>query len=136
MICVFLPEIDMPLLLGLVSNLGTHPIPEPTLIPYISTGPMCRYAEDLIISMRVLSSQSGIPVDFGQMVDFKNLKIYYMKEIRSPMIAPVDSDIALALKSVSILYILIHFPMFLLLFLLPSLNDRKYTISFYILIKQ
>ncbi|GFS82106.1 fatty-acid amide hydrolase 2 [Trichonephila clavipes] len=98
----------MPLLLGLVSNLGTHPIPEPTLIPYISTGPMCRYAEDLIISMRVLSSQSGIPVDFGQMVDFKNLKIYYMKEIRSPMIAPVDSDIALALKSCASPFVCIY----------------------------
>ncbi|GFS75584.1 fatty-acid amide hydrolase 2-A [Trichonephila clavipes] len=84
---------------GLVPNLGCHPTPDPTLLPYLYTGPMCRYAEDLIISMRILSSQSRVPVNFGQKVDFKNLKIYYMKEIRSPMIAPVDSDIALALKS-------------------------------------
>ncbi|GFQ69864.1 fatty-acid amide hydrolase 2-A [Trichonephila clavata] len=84
---------------GLVPNLGCHPTPDPRTVPYLSSGPMCRYAEDLIISMRILSSQSGIPVNFGQKVDFKNIKIYYMKEIRTPMMAPVDSDIALALKS-------------------------------------
>ncbi|GFT68864.1 fatty-acid amide hydrolase 2-A [Nephila pilipes] len=60
---------------------------------------MCRYAEDLIVSMKVLSSESGVPINFGQKVDFKNLKVYYMKEIRSPLIAPVKSEITFAVES-------------------------------------
>ncbi|GFY73587.1 fatty-acid amide hydrolase 2-A, partial [Trichonephila inaurata madagascariensis] len=56
----------IPVPVGLVPNLGCHPTPDPTLLPYLYTGPMCRYAEDLIISMRILSSQSGVPVNFGQ----------------------------------------------------------------------
>ncbi|GFY68781.1 fatty-acid amide hydrolase 2-A [Trichonephila inaurata madagascariensis] len=56
---------------GLVPNLGCHPTPDPTVLPYLYTGPMCRYAEDLIISMRILSSQSGVPVNFGQKVSLR-----------------------------------------------------------------
>lgn len=85
--------------MGLVPNSGCHPAPDPSMAHFLYTGPMCRYAEDLIISMRILSSQSGIPINFGQKVDFKNLKIYYMTEIRSPLITPVNSDIALAMES-------------------------------------
>ncbi|GFU30783.1 fatty-acid amide hydrolase 2, partial [Nephila pilipes] len=85
--------------MGLVPNLGCHPAPDPAMAHFLYTGPMCRYAEDLIVSMRVLSSESGAPINFGQKVDFKNLKVYYMKEIRSPMIAPMNSDIALAVDS-------------------------------------
>ncbi|GFS77665.1 fatty-acid amide hydrolase 2-A [Nephila pilipes] len=85
--------------MGLVPNWGCHPTPDPPMAHYLYTGPMCRYAEDLIVSMKVLSSESGVPINFGQKVDFKNLKVYYMKEIRSPMIAPVKSEITFAVES-------------------------------------
>ncbi|GBN11331.1 hypothetical protein AVEN_105894-1, partial [Araneus ventricosus] len=50
----------------LVPNLGCHPAPDPSMAHYLYTGPMCRYAEDLIVSMKVLSSESGMSISFGQ----------------------------------------------------------------------
>ncbi|XP_055945594.1 fatty-acid amide hydrolase 2-A-like isoform X2 [Argiope bruennichi] len=85
--------------MGLVPNLGCHPAPDPSMADYLYTGPMCRYAEDLIVSMRVLSSESGVPINFGQKADFRSLKIYYMKNIRGPMIVPVDKDISQGLEN-------------------------------------
>ncbi|GIY79555.1 fatty-acid amide hydrolase 2-A [Caerostris darwini] len=85
--------------MGLVPNLGVHPTPDPEMAHFLYTGPMCRYAEDLIVTMRVLSSQSGLSLNFVPNVDFKKLKICYLKEIRGPLVAPVNRDIALALQS-------------------------------------
>ncbi|CAL1290288.1 unnamed protein product [Larinioides sclopetarius] len=65
---------------------------------YVSTGPMCRYAEDLIISMKSLSLPNGIQLNFDEKVDFSKMKVCYLKEIRSPMALPVDKDIANALE--------------------------------------
>ncbi|GIX80931.1 fatty-acid amide hydrolase 2-A [Caerostris extrusa] len=73
--------------MGLVPNLGVHPTPDPEMAHFLYTGPMCRYAEDLIVTMRVLSSQSGLSLNFVP------------NEIRGPLVAPVNRDIALALQS-------------------------------------
>ncbi|KAF8777438.1 Fatty-acid amide hydrolase 2-A like protein [Argiope bruennichi] len=92
---------------GLVSNRGAFPFgllgdPEeccnPELNKYITTGPMCRYAEDLIISMKVLALDNEVRMKFDHPVDFKRVKIYYLTEIQSPLVAPVEEDIADALK--------------------------------------
>ncbi|CAL1292225.1 unnamed protein product [Larinioides sclopetarius] len=85
--------------MGLVPNLGCHPTPDPSMAHYVYTGPMCRYAEDLIVSMRVLSSESGMAISFGRKVDFRNLKICYLKSIRGPMVAPVNKDVTQGLEN-------------------------------------
>ncbi|GBM43400.1 Fatty-acid amide hydrolase 2-A [Araneus ventricosus] len=92
---------------GLIPNEGCFPfekLEEPSkpsnseISKHVSTGPMCRYAEDLIISMKSLSSTSGVTLNFHEKVDFRKMKVCYLKEIRSPMVPPVHKDIANALK--------------------------------------
>ncbi|KAG8196377.1 hypothetical protein JTE90_009593 [Oedothorax gibbosus] len=84
--------------MGLVSNGGVVPNPHPGMEMFISTGPMCRYAEDLIASMKVLSTHEETRLKFGKSVNFKKIKICYMTQIQSPLVAPVDSEILGGLK--------------------------------------
>ncbi|GFQ71716.1 fatty-acid amide hydrolase 2, partial [Trichonephila clavata] len=74
---------------GVVSNWGTFPYCQKTpdkkdIRPtemFISTGPMCRYAKDLPLLMKVLSeNDSRIKLD--EKVDFRKVKVYYMKEMQ------------------------------------------------------
>ncbi|XP_055939414.1 fatty-acid amide hydrolase 2-B-like [Argiope bruennichi] len=92
---------------GLVPNGGCFPPEKPDqplksseieIYKHISTGPMCRYAEDLIIGMKVLSSTSGKTLNFDKKVDFRKIKVYFLKEIISPMVPPVNKNIANALE--------------------------------------
>ncbi|GBL95032.1 Fatty-acid amide hydrolase 2-A [Araneus ventricosus] len=92
---------------ALVPNQGCFPpempdklsdLPQPEICKIVSVGPMCRYAEDLIISMKILASKSGIRTDFDKQVDFRKIKICYLREIQSPGVPPVHKDIANALK--------------------------------------
>ncbi|GFQ67726.1 fatty-acid amide hydrolase 2 [Trichonephila clavata] len=73
---------------GIVSNWGTFPYCHMTpdkndtrpTEKFIGTGPMCRYAKDLPLLMKVLSgNDSRIKLD--EKVDFRKVKVYYMKEI-------------------------------------------------------
>ncbi|CAL1290295.1 unnamed protein product [Larinioides sclopetarius] len=92
---------------GLIPNEGCFPPEKPdeptnpkyTMIyKYVSTGPMCRYAEDLIISMKSLSSSSGIKLNFGEKVNFRKIKVLYLKQIRSLMVPLVHKDITSTLE--------------------------------------
>ncbi|GBL95034.1 hypothetical protein AVEN_187537-1 [Araneus ventricosus] len=60
---------------GLIPNEGCFPPENPgkpskpsdtEIYKYVSTGPMCRYAEDLIISMKSLSSANRISLNFDE----------------------------------------------------------------------
>ncbi|GIY18872.1 fatty-acid amide hydrolase 2-A [Caerostris extrusa] len=98
-------------LLGLTPNSGCFPpdwlfdepkLMDPEIYKHVSVGPMCRYAEDLMSSMKILSSKSGTKLNFQKQLDFRKLKIYYLKEIKSPMVPSVEKDIAEGLmKAVS-----------------------------------
>ncbi|GBN70907.1 Fatty-acid amide hydrolase 2-A, partial [Araneus ventricosus] len=92
---------------GLIPNEGCFPPEKPgkpsnpsdtEIYKYVSTGPMCRYAEDLIISMKSLSSTNRISLNFDEKVNFRKIKMCYLKEIRSPMVPPLHKDIANALE--------------------------------------
>ncbi|GFY65852.1 fatty-acid amide hydrolase 2 [Trichonephila inaurata madagascariensis] len=74
---------------GIVSNWGTFPHCQMTPVKkdnrpveiFISTGPMCRYAKDLPLLMKVLSeNDSRIKLD--EKVDFRKVKVYYMEEMQ------------------------------------------------------
>ncbi|CAL1260758.1 unnamed protein product [Larinioides sclopetarius] len=83
---------------GLVSNLGCFPAPDSNVADFLYTGPMCRYAEDLVLSMRILSADSGKLVDISEKVNFKTLKIRFMKEIHGLLVVPVREEMVQALK--------------------------------------
>ncbi|CAL1292219.1 unnamed protein product [Larinioides sclopetarius] len=93
---------------GLVANQGAFPPQRPDELlefsnpessKYLASGPMCRYAEDLITSMKVLALDDAVRMKFDQRVDFKKVKIYYLTEIQSPLVLPVDKDIADGLQN-------------------------------------
>ncbi|GFY60265.1 fatty-acid amide hydrolase 2 [Trichonephila inaurata madagascariensis] len=73
---------------GIVSNWGTFPYCHMTpdkkdtrpTEKFIGTGPMCRYAEDLPLLMKVLSGNDS-RIKLNENVDFRKVKVYYMKEI-------------------------------------------------------
>ncbi|CAL1289238.1 unnamed protein product [Larinioides sclopetarius] len=64
----------------LISNKGTFPDSEDEFDQFVSTGPMCRYAQDLPLLTRILSNNSS-KIPWDAKVDFRNVKIYYMEEI-------------------------------------------------------
>ncbi|KAF8765141.1 Fatty-acid amide hydrolase 2 like protein [Argiope bruennichi] len=91
---------------GLVPNEGCLPperlvgekFPTPGINKYMFMGPMCRYAEDLVTSMKILSTNKEIRMKLGKEINFHNLKICYLKEIQSYLVAPVDPEISRALQ--------------------------------------
>lgn len=65
---------------GLVSNMGSFPESDDEYDQFVSTGPMCRYAQDLPLLLRVLSNNSN-NFKYEAKVDFRNVKVYYMESI-------------------------------------------------------
>ncbi|GFY73588.1 fatty-acid amide hydrolase 2-A [Trichonephila inaurata madagascariensis] len=67
----------------------------------LEAGPMCRYAEDLITTMRVLAvGDEEIRRKIGQPVDFKKLKVLYLTEIGMYLMCPIKKDLTEAMKNV------------------------------------
>ncbi|GIY79562.1 hypothetical protein CDAR_482801 [Caerostris darwini] len=91
---------------GLVPNEGSLPpkrldpsdTRKPPLYKFLLAGPMCRYAEDLVTSMKVLSTHDEVRTRFGQQVDFSKLKVYYLTQMQSPFMVPLEKEIKIALK--------------------------------------
>ncbi|GFU05974.1 fatty-acid amide hydrolase 2-A [Nephila pilipes] len=73
---------------GIVSNWGTFPYCDMTpdkkdtrpTVQFVSTGPMCRYAKDLPLLLKVLSD-NDTRIKLDEKVDFHKVKVYYMKEM-------------------------------------------------------
>ncbi|GFU14836.1 fatty-acid amide hydrolase 2-A [Trichonephila clavipes] len=90
---------------GLVSSKGSCPPERFDKIQgannIIESGPMCRYAEDLVTTMRVLADRDEeVLRTIGQPVDFKKLKILYLTEIGMHLMCPIRKDIIEAMKKV------------------------------------
>lgn len=71
---------------GIISNIERCPKMSNTqdsienLNPFTSTGPMCRYAEDLQLLVKVLSGNDK-KLRLNEQVNFRNVKVYYMEEL-------------------------------------------------------
>ncbi|GFT58721.1 fatty-acid amide hydrolase 2 [Nephila pilipes] len=73
---------------GIVSNWGTFPHCQMTpekkdvrpVVTFVSTGPMCRYVEDLPLLLKVLSNYDK-RIKLDKKVDFRKVKVYFMTEI-------------------------------------------------------
>ncbi|GFQ64669.1 fatty-acid amide hydrolase 2-A [Trichonephila clavata] len=89
----------------LVSNKGCCP-PERLekmqgIYNILEVGPMCRYAEDLVTTMRVLAVRNEeVRRTIGKPVDFKKLKILYLTDMGMYLMCPIRKDIIEAMKNV------------------------------------
>ncbi|GFT74244.1 fatty-acid amide hydrolase 2 [Nephila pilipes] len=93
---------------GLVPNLGAVPpdrvdpsekSPFTEAYKVMVIGPMCRYAEDLIVSMRILTTLNDIRETFGKEINYEKFRIFYLKEMKTPMVPFVEADIAAGLQN-------------------------------------
>lgn len=80
---------------GLVPNEGQHPMATGKERDLLSTGPMCRYAEDLIPLLKVFAGpESTLKAKLDEKVDLRTLKIYSMLDDGgSLLVSPVDKEL-------------------------------------------
>nr|XP_042910822.1 fatty-acid amide hydrolase 2-like [Parasteatoda tepidariorum] len=86
-------------ILGLVPNGGCIINPTEETSKFLETGPMCRYIEDLVPIMKILTTNSTEKLDIERKIDFKKLKIFYQINIDDPVLMRVDNEIVTAIKT-------------------------------------
>ncbi|KAB7495295.1 Fatty-acid amide hydrolase 2 [Armadillidium nasatum] len=86
---------------GIVSNRGEEPEAVGALQNYLVTGPMCRFACDLIPVYKVLASSNVHMLTLDKKVNLKDIKIYYMEnDGGNPALSPVERELKLAQQKV------------------------------------
>ncbi|XP_071041341.1 fatty-acid amide hydrolase 2-like [Parasteatoda tepidariorum] len=83
----------------LVPNGGCIINPTEETSKFLETGPMCRYIEDLVPIMKILTTNSTEKLDIERKIDFKKLKIFYQINIDDPVLMRVDNEIVTAIKT-------------------------------------
>ncbi|KAK2147128.1 hypothetical protein LSH36_569g03078 [Paralvinella palmiformis] len=79
---------------GVVSNKGQHPIATNDASTFLCTGPMCRYAVDLIPMLKIMAGSGCRKMRLDNEVDVKQLKYYYMEnDGGSYLSCPVDCQV-------------------------------------------
>lgn len=79
---------------GLVPNEGQYPIADGTDADLLSTGPMCRYSEDLLPLLKVYAGAKSSEANLDQQVDVRKLKFYYMEDDGGSMlVSNVDQEL-------------------------------------------
>lgn len=75
---------------GLVPNEGQYPVPPPgaLLHNYLSTGPLCRRAEDLEPLLRVLAGEQATRLKPVAEVDISRLRVFTLAPDRGPRATP------------------------------------------------
>ncbi|XP_076624983.1 fatty-acid amide hydrolase 2-B-like [Colletes latitarsis] len=85
---------------GVIPSEGHFVDSRNTPLEYLFTfGPMARYVEDLHLAMKVLSAKCERPLNLDEPVDLKNLRVFYVKNIKSFCgIRSTTSDIRRSIK--------------------------------------
>ncbi|KAG8175647.1 hypothetical protein JTE90_006845 [Oedothorax gibbosus] len=85
-----------------VSNYGTYPPScEREFVPYLSLGPMCRYATDLAPMLSVLAGKGAAMLHLELPVKLKELKVYYIEDFGNHVVCTkVENDMIKALYKV------------------------------------
>ncbi len=80
---------------GIVNNHGQLPVASDVIDKFLTTGPLCRYADDLAAMFKVLAGpEKAKMLKLDQYVDVKKLKFYYMTDDGgNPIISPVHKDL-------------------------------------------
>nr|XP_012151003.1 PREDICTED: fatty-acid amide hydrolase 2 isoform X2 [Megachile rotundata]XP_012151004.1 PREDICTED: fatty-acid amide hydrolase 2 isoform X2 [Megachile rotundata]XP_012151005.1 PREDICTED: fatty-acid amide hydrolase 2 isoform X2 [Megachile rotundata] len=67
---------------GLVPNKGHYPSVDNQLFDeYLVLGPLTKYAEDLQLTMKILSAECKRPLNWNRTIDLKDLRVFYMDNI-------------------------------------------------------
>ncbi|XP_056589718.1 fatty-acid amide hydrolase 2-A [Triplophysa dalaica] len=86
---------------GIVSNDGQYPPASGLQSGFLTTGPMCRYAEDLIPMLSIMGGPNAQKLSLSAEVDLKKLKFYSVPHNGgSPLVSPVDVELLQAQKRV------------------------------------
>ncbi|XP_065342069.1 fatty-acid amide hydrolase 2-B isoform X2 [Cloeon dipterum] len=81
-----------------ISNHGEWPEASDTHQTYLGTGPMSRFATDLVPMVKILAKKD---LRLDEKVDLRKMRIYYMEDDGgSPHLSPVDPDIRQAMRKV------------------------------------
>ncbi|PRD35130.1 UNVERIFIED_CONTAM: Fatty-acid amide hydrolase 2 [Trichonephila clavipes] len=87
---------------GIVPNWGSFPFchiryeHEDRTVEFVSTGPMCRYARDLPLLLRILSDNDP-RIHLDEKVNFRNLKVYTIEEFPGTLLSAVP-DVKKAIR--------------------------------------
>ncbi|XP_026823822.1 fatty-acid amide hydrolase 2-B isoform X2 [Ooceraea biroi] len=87
---------------GIVSNDGQYPSAHSDdQDQLLAIGPMCRYAQDLPVTLKILTNKTSDLLKLDQKVDMSRIKIYYMEDDGGQhLVSPVDPEIKNAMKRV------------------------------------
>ncbi|XP_072543620.1 fatty-acid amide hydrolase 2-B-like [Salminus brasiliensis] len=87
---------------GIVSNDGQHPPNSGRQDEYLSSGPMCRYAEDLLPMLKILAGPNAEKLSLSTEVDLKKLRFFtVVDDGGSPLTSPVDKQLVEAQRKVA-----------------------------------
>lgn len=86
---------------GVVSNHGQTPMVRGIQELFLSTGPMCRYAEDLVPILKVMAGPGIKKLKLDKKVNVKDLKFYWMEHDGGSIVTTkVDQELIMAQKKV------------------------------------
>ncbi|XP_062849426.1 fatty-acid amide hydrolase 2-B [Trichomycterus rosablanca] len=86
---------------GIVSNERQHPPYSGRHEEYVSTGPMCRYAEDLIPMLNIMAGANAHKLLLSSEVDLKKLRYFTIEDDGGSLLtSPVDSQLVKAQRKV------------------------------------
>lgn len=86
---------------GLVPNDGQFPIADGKDAELLSTGPMCRYSEDLLPLLKVYAGPKSAEANLDKPVDIQKLKFFYMEDDGgSILVSNVDPELKAAQNKV------------------------------------
>ncbi|KAL6448125.1 hypothetical protein ACFW04_000268 [Cataglyphis niger] len=85
---------------GIISNDGQYPSAHSDeQDQLLAIGPMCRYAQDITLILKILADKNADLLKLNQKVDISQIKIYYMEDDGGQyLISPVDPEIKDAMK--------------------------------------
>lgn len=86
---------------GVISNDCQYPPASGRHEDYLSTGPMCRYAEDLLPMLRIMAGPNAHKLSLSIEVDLRNLRFFSIPhDGGSPLVSAVDEQLLQAQRRV------------------------------------
>ncbi|KYM89280.1 Fatty-acid amide hydrolase 2 [Atta colombica] len=87
---------------GIVSNDGQYPSAHgDDQEQLLAIGPMCRFAQDLTLILKIIADKNADLLKLNQKVDISKIKLYYMEDDGGQyLISPVDLEIKAVMKRV------------------------------------
>ncbi|EDO30796.1 predicted protein [Nematostella vectensis] len=84
-----------------VPNAGQFPNAEGQEVHFLCTGPMCRYAEDLLPLLQIMAGENGVKLKLDEEVDVSKLKFYSIEDgVGNFLVSKLDSELREAQRNV------------------------------------